>query len=96
MTIFFKKLNALDELSRGLKLVVHDLDKIPSFNLEELNTTLLFECVKLTEKKAKLYEEILFNQRCDIMFIQNKLDSENCDKNKIGGVETTEVEAEIE
>ena len=79
----FKALKTLDELSRELKFVAHDLDRIPSFNPEELNTTLLLERVNLIEKKLKSYDETLSNQRCDIMLIQNKLDSEKCDKNDI-------------
>ena len=92
----FKALKTLDELSRELKFVAHDLDRIPSFNPEELNTTLLLERVNLIEKKLKSYDETLSNQRCDIMTIQNKLDNEKCDKNNIRGNIASRFESDID
>ena len=75
-----KALRDLDAADVSVEFVSRDLNRIPSFDPEELNLTFMLERVRNLEKKVKDHEEMLTSQRIDIMCNQDKLDQ--IDNNK--------------
>ena len=70
----FKALKLLDERDTKYVFVAHDLKRLPNIDPEELNSVFLLERVSNFERKLREYDDILSNQRADILRIQDKID----------------------
>ena len=79
----FKAFKVLDEKGVNCEFVSQDLSRLPSVNPEELNTTFLLERVTLIEKRLADYDNVLNNQRIDLMKLQDNV--VNFDGNKRDG-----------
>ena len=68
---------SLDESSVLTAFVSQNLDRLPNFNPEELNSTFLLERVSNLEKKLKDHETTLTSHRFDILALQDNFQLNN-------------------
>ena len=69
-----KALKDLDSADVNFVFLSLNLNRIPSFNPEELNLTYMLERIRNLEEKVGSHEELLTNQRIDLLETQDKLE----------------------
>ena len=88
-----KALRDLDAADVTFVFLSQNLNRIPSFDPEELNLTYMLERVRNLEEKVKNHEEILTNQRIDILKTQDRVEQidrrNECESNKSVKVDST-------